>query len=42
MWIYQIFKKFVTFFSVSNVFVKDRYYKNPIEFIFNQFLATET
>ena len=34
LWIYQIFKDFETFVSLSNVFVKDRYYKNPIEFIF--------
>ena len=35
LWIYQIFKSFETCFSLSNVFVKSRYYKNPIEFIFN-------
>ena len=35
LWIYQIFKSFETCFSLSNVFVRSRYYKNPIEFIFN-------
>ena len=34
-WIYQIFKNFETLFSLSNVFAKDRSYKNPNEFIFS-------